>query len=153
MPSRFHDAAKIQYTASPVWTLMTTAVDRAAVGNRRPLTNCKGIRTMSKAAGRICRSVFNRCYCVRRVWACWSPGNCGYTTEAEADMSQRTFSLIAGVVFGLIALGHVLRIVFGWSFVVQDFSVPMWASGLGVVVMAYLAYQAFGLARKSSPGV
>jgi len=27
MPSRFHDAAKIQYTGSPVWTLMTTAVD------------------------------------------------------------------------------------------------------------------------------
>ncbi len=32
MPSRFHDAAKILVTASPVWTLMTTAVDRGAVG-------------------------------------------------------------------------------------------------------------------------
>jgi hypothetical protein len=31
MPSRFHDAAKILLTASPVWTLMTIAVDRAAV--------------------------------------------------------------------------------------------------------------------------
>jgi hypothetical protein len=39
-------------------------------------------------------------------------------------MSQRTFSLIASVVFGLIALGHVLRIVFNLSFVVQDISVP-----------------------------
>ena len=67
-------------------------------------------------------------------------------------MSQRTFFLVAGVVFGLIALGHALRIVFGWSFVVQDFSVPMWASGIAVVVMAYLAYEGFRLAKKSPSG-
>jgi hypothetical protein len=64
-------------------------------------------------------------------------------------MSQRTFSLIAGVVFGLIALGHVLRIVFGWSFTIQDFSVPMWASWIAVVIVGYLAYEGFRLARKS----
>jgi hypothetical protein len=33
MASQFHDAAKILLTASPVWTLMTTAVNRAAVGH------------------------------------------------------------------------------------------------------------------------
>ncbi len=65
-------------------------------------------------------------------------------------MSQRTFSLIAGVVFGLIALGHVLRIVFGWPFTIQEFSVPMWGSGLAVVVMGYLSYEGFRLTRKSS---
>jgi len=64
-------------------------------------------------------------------------------------MSQRTFSLIAGVVFGLIALGHVLRIVLGWSFMVQDFAVPMWASCIAVIIMGYLAYEGFRLARKS----
>jgi hypothetical protein len=31
--SRFHHTAKILLTASPVWTLMTTAVDRGAVGH------------------------------------------------------------------------------------------------------------------------
>ena len=67
-------------------------------------------------------------------------------------MSQHVFSLVAGVVFGLIALGHALRIVFNLSFVVQGISIPMSASGLAVVVMSYLAYQAFGLARKSSSG-
>jgi len=64
-------------------------------------------------------------------------------------MSQRTFSLIASVVFGLIALGHVLRIVFNLSFVVQDISVPMWASGIAIVILGYLAYEGFRLARKS----
>ena len=68
-------------------------------------------------------------------------------------MSQRTFSLIAGVVFGLIALGHVLRIVFGWSLAVQDFPVPMWASWIAALIMGYLAYEGFRLARKSPSGV
>jgi len=67
-------------------------------------------------------------------------------------MSQRTFSLIASVVFGLIALGHVLRIVFNLSFVVQDISVPMWASGVAIVILGSLAYQGFRLARKSPSG-
>ena len=76
----------------------------------------------------------------------------GCTTEAEADMSQRIFLLIAGMVFGLIALGHVLRIVLGWSFMVQDFSVPMWASGLAVAILGYFAYEGFRLARKLPSG-
>ena len=67
-------------------------------------------------------------------------------------MSQRIFLLIAGVVFGLIALGHVLRIVWGWSIVIQDLPVPMWASWIAVIVMGYLAYEGFRLARKSLSG-
>ncbi len=65
-------------------------------------------------------------------------------------MSQHVFSLIAGVVFGLIALGHLLRVVFGVAFVVRDIPVPMWASQIAVVIMGYLAYQGFRLARKAS---
>jgi len=65
-------------------------------------------------------------------------------------MSQRTFSLVAGVVFGLVALAHVLRILLGWSIVIQDISVPMWASWIAVIVMGYLAYEGFRLARTSS---
>jgi len=66
-------------------------------------------------------------------------------------MSRRTFSLVGGVVFGLIAVGHMLRIVLGWSFTVQNFSVPMWASALAVVILGYLAYEGFRLARKFWP--
>ena len=65
-------------------------------------------------------------------------------------MSQRTFSLIGGVVFGLIALGHVLRIVLGWSFMVQDLAVPMWVSWIAIVVTGYLGYEGWRLARKST---
>jgi hypothetical protein len=65
-------------------------------------------------------------------------------------MNQKAFSLTAGVVFLLIALGHVLRIVLGLSFMVQDLSVPMWASWIAVVIMGYLAYEGFRLAGKST---
>ena len=67
-------------------------------------------------------------------------------------MNQKAFSLVAGVVFGLVALVHVLRIVLGWSIVIQDLSIPMWPSGLAVVVFGYLAYEGFRLARKPSAG-
>src|SRR5260370_16980284 len=75
----------------------------------------------------------------------FEPGNRRCTTIAEADMSQRTFSLVAGVVFDLIALGHVLRLVLGWSFVVQDFSVPIWASSLPAFSFVYLPSDLFSL--------
>ena len=67
-------------------------------------------------------------------------------------MRQRTFSLVAGVVFGLVALAHVFRIVFGWSIVIQDLSVPTWASWIAVVVFGYLAYEGFRLARNAASG-
>ena len=67
-------------------------------------------------------------------------------------MSQKIFLLTAGGVFLLIALGHLLRIIFGVTFVAQGISVPMWASGIAVVITGYLAYQGFRLGRKSGTG-
>jgi hypothetical protein len=67
----------------------------------------------------------------------------------EVGMSQKAFSLAAGVLFLLIALGHLLRIVFGLSLVVQGVTVTMWASAIAVVVTGYLAYEGIRLARRS----
>jgi len=53
------------------------------------------------------------------------------------------------VFFLLAAVGHVLRITSGASVVIQDTPIPMWASWIAVVVMGYLAYEGFRLARKS----
>jgi hypothetical protein len=67
----------------------------------------------------------------------------------EVLMSQKTFSLTAGVVFTLVALGHVLRIAFGASIVIEHTSIPIWASMIAVVVAGYLAYEGLRLSRKS----
>jgi hypothetical protein len=64
-------------------------------------------------------------------------------------MNQHAFELTAAAVFLLIAIGHVLRVIFGVSFVVYDIPVPMWASGIAVVIMGYLAFEGFRLARKA----
>jgi dolichyl-phosphate-mannose--protein O-mannosyl transferase len=66
-------------------------------------------------------------------------------------MSQKAFALTAGVVFLLIALGHLLRVVLGVSFVVHEIAVPMWASLIAVVITGYLAYEGFHFARKTPP--
>ncbi|MDP3142787.1 MAG: hypothetical protein Q8N14_02420 [Candidatus Omnitrophota bacterium] len=60
-------------------------------------------------------------------------------------MNQRFFSNVTLVVFSLIALLHVLRLVYGWSAVIAGWEVPMWMSGAAVVFFAYLAYSAFKL--------
>ena len=63
-------------------------------------------------------------------------------------MTQRTFSLVVGVVFLLIAVGHLVRVVLGATFVVVGMAVPMWPSVLAVIFMGYLAFEGFRLARK-----
>jgi hypothetical protein len=67
----------------------------------------------------------------------------------EETMSQRTFSLIVGVVFLLIAVGHLVRVVLGATLVVEGVAVPMWPSILAVIVMGYLALEGFRLSKKS----
>ncbi len=64
-------------------------------------------------------------------------------------MSQRTFSVTASVIFALIALGHILRVVFVLEWTVQSRAIPMWASWLALLVAAYLASQGFRLGKKS----
>ena len=67
----------------------------------------------------------------------------------DVCMSQKAFSLTAGVFFLLIAVGHLLRIVFGLSLIVQGVSVPVWASAIAVVITGFLAYHRLRLTRKS----
>ena len=44
-------------------------------------------------------------------------------------MSQKTFNLLAGVIFAAVALLHLSRLYFGWSAVLDNWTVPMWVSG------------------------
>jgi len=64
-------------------------------------------------------------------------------------MSQKSFSLAAGVLFLLVALGHLLRIVFRLSLVVQGVSIAMWVSVIALAITSFLAYNGLRLTRKS----
>jgi hypothetical protein len=65
-------------------------------------------------------------------------------------MSEHAFSLTAGIIFLLIALGHLARIVLGLP-VVQGWSVPVWARVVALVVTAFLSYEGFRFARGAQP--
>jgi hypothetical protein len=58
-------------------------------------------------------------------------------------MSQKTFITIAGTIFALIAVLHLLRIYMGWTIVINNWEVPIWFSWIGAVVAGVLSY--FGL--------
>ena len=62
-------------------------------------------------------------------------------------MTPRIFSLIAAAVFSLIALGHALRLLFGWHVTVENMVVPVWISWIGHTIVGYLAYQGFRSSR------
>jgi hypothetical protein len=55
-------------------------------------------------------------------------------------MSQKTYALVSGLIFLAITVMHALRLLYGWGAVINNWAVPMWLSGAGVVVAGYLAY-------------
>ena len=64
-------------------------------------------------------------------------------------MSEKTFAAIAATIFGLVALLHLLRLVMGWSIVIEAWTVPMWLSWVGLVVAGALSYFGARFARRS----
>lgn len=67
-------------------------------------------------------------------------------------MTQKTFSMTAGVVFSLIALAHIFRVAFQVEWVLQGVTVPMWASWVALFIAGFLAYEGFRVGAKSPSG-
>jgi hypothetical protein len=63
-------------------------------------------------------------------------------------MSQKTFSLVVGLVFLLVVM-HGLRLALRWEAVVNGWSVPMWVSALALLIAGYLAFEALMFGRRS----
>ena len=65
-------------------------------------------------------------------------------------MAQRTFNLVTGAIFLIIAVLHLARLIFGWGALIGGWVVPPFVSGLALPVAGFLAYQAFRL-QKPAP--
>ena len=63
-------------------------------------------------------------------------------------MSQKTFFLVAGLIFLLIAVMHGLRLALRWEAVVNGWSVPMWVSALALLIAGYLAFEGLMFGRR-----
>ncbi len=61
---------------------------------------------------------------------------------------KKPFTYLAILVFALVALLHLLRLIFGWEATFNGAAVPMWASGLGLVIAGGLAVMLWQESRK-----
>ena len=63
-------------------------------------------------------------------------------------MNQRAFCWSASAIFFLIALLHLLRLVFRWQAILEGWVLPLWVSWVPVLFFAYLAFEGFRLGKK-----
>ena len=68
-------------------------------------------------------------------------------------MNSKNYCIVSGIIFTLVAVLHALRLALGWSALIGSWSMPMWLSGVGLVIAGFLAYSAFNLSSKSSGGI
>lgn len=52
---------------------------------------------------------------------------------------KKPFTYIAALIFALIALLHLLRLIFGWVVTIVGADVPMWGSVVALVLSGVLA--------------
>ena len=63
-------------------------------------------------------------------------------------MDQKTFSLVAGVIFAMVALFHLMRIFAEWTVIIRDWSIPMWVSWIALVVAGGLSLLGLRLSER-----
>jgi hypothetical protein len=64
----------------------------------------------------------------------------------EPKSSSQSLFFLVGVVTGLVALVHLLRLAFGWTVAVGSWSMPLWLSGAALIITAYISYASFHFA-------
>ncbi len=60
----------------------------------------------------------------------------------------KLFTTIAIVIFSLVAVLHVLRLMFRWEVVINGLVIPMWVSVVGIIVAGGLAVLVWREARQ-----
>jgi hypothetical protein len=63
-------------------------------------------------------------------------------------MKHGAFLLATSSIFALVALLHALRLIFGWTVAIGEWTVPIWVSAAGFLIAGYLACQGFLLKRE-----
>lgn len=53
---------------------------------------------------------------------------------------MKTGTLLAIIVFSLVAIAHVLRLAMGWAVTIDAWAVPMWVSALGALVPVSISF-------------
>ena len=62
-------------------------------------------------------------------------------------MSALSFNKVATLIFGLVAAVQLARLIFGFPILIGGVTIPIWASGIGVLVAGGMSL--WGLRTKS----
>ena len=58
-------------------------------------------------------------------------------------MNRKTYMTVTATLFVVVAIMHLLRIIFGWQVEIGGLSIPFWVSWLGILVAGALSYFGF----------
>jgi len=61
---------------------------------------------------------------------------------------ERSYLMVVGIVFGVIASAHLAHIFTGVDIAIAGWSLPIWLSWLGTIVTTYLAYMSLRLSTR-----
>jgi hypothetical protein len=64
-------------------------------------------------------------------------------------MDLKRYLMVAGAVFALVALAHLVRAVMHWPIVIAGWIVPIWLSWLAFVIAGALGYVGLSLAKRA----
>ena len=63
-------------------------------------------------------------------------------------MNKQTYYYVVSGVFSLVAVLHLTRVLNGWEGMVAGVIIPVWVSGIAVVVTGYLAVRGYQFGKK-----
>lgn len=63
-------------------------------------------------------------------------------------MKAKAYLIITGILFGIIAVVHLLRLIYQWPVQIGLVNMPVWASCAGLLIAAVLCVWAFLLVAK-----
>lgn len=63
--------------------------------------------------------------------------------------NHKKYIIVVGFLLAVIAVLHLVRLVYVWPVAIGGLEIPMWASWLAVLVAGALALYGFNLSRKN----
>jgi hypothetical protein len=72
----------------------------------------------------------------------------GWNIGKMPQLKERMYLTVAGVIFTIVAVVHIVHILYQGDVIIFGWYVPVFLSWLGVAVSAYLAYASFHFATR-----
>lgn len=62
-------------------------------------------------------------------------------------MDKNQSLILSAVIFGIIAILHLLRVIFGWQASIAGINVPLYISYIAIVIAGYLTWHMYKVSK------